>query len=68
MNDFESPDDRPIDSFSQSRTEELIEASIRPQNLGEYLGQHAVKEQMEQNRWSCLSKRPDGVANRWITC
>jgi len=47
MNDFESPDDRPIDSFSQSRTEELIEASIRPQNLGEYLGQHAVKEQME---------------------
>jgi len=47
MNDFESPDDRPIDSFSQSRAEELIEASIRPQNLGEYLGQHAVKEQME---------------------
>jgi Holliday junction DNA helicase RuvB len=47
MSEFEPRNERPIDGFSQSRTEELIEASIRPQNLGEYLGQQAVKEQME---------------------
>ncbi len=47
MNDFSHPQERAIDGFSQSRTEALIEASIRPQKLGEYLGQQAVKEQME---------------------
>ena len=46
MNDFSHPQERAIDGFSQSRTEALIEASIRPQKLGEYLGQQAVKEQM----------------------
>ncbi len=38
--------DRHIDSHQQSRNEALIEASIRPANLQEYLGQAAVKDQM----------------------
>ncbi|MCF6299582.1 MAG: Holliday junction branch migration DNA helicase RuvB [Proteobacteria bacterium] len=39
--------DRIIDSENVDTQEKLIEASIRPQNLKEYLGQKVVKEQME---------------------
>ena len=41
-----SPDTR-IVSPAQTREEEAIEASIRPRKLAEYLGQQAVREQME---------------------
>ncbi len=42
MQEFE----RHLDSHQQSPNEALIEASIRPANLQEYLGQAAVKDQM----------------------
>ncbi len=38
--------DRLMSADHESSQESLIEASIRPQNLNEYLGQKAVKEQM----------------------
>ena len=33
-------------SPAASREDELLDASIRPQKLGEYLGQEAVREQL----------------------
>ncbi len=39
--------DRLIGGMPESSQEKLIEASIRPQSLSEYLGQKEVKEQME---------------------
>jgi Holliday junction DNA helicase RuvB len=40
-------EDRLIGGFAESSQEQLIEASIRPQTLRDYLGQKEVKEQME---------------------
>ena len=40
-------DDRLITGTPQDNQEQLIEASIRPQTLKDYLGQKVVKEQME---------------------
>ena len=40
-------EDRLIGGFAESSQEQLIEASIRPQTLADYLGQKEVKEQME---------------------
>ncbi len=40
-------DDRLITGMPQDNQEQLIEASIRPQTLKDYLGQKVVKEQME---------------------
>lgn len=40
-------DDRLITGMPQDNQEQLIEASIRPQTLQDYLGQKVVKEQME---------------------
>ena len=42
-----APSDTRIVSPAQTREEEAIEASIRPRKLAEYLGQQAVREQME---------------------
>ena len=40
-------EDRLIGGFAENSQEQLIEASIRPQTLADYLGQKEVKEQME---------------------
>ncbi len=40
-------EERILDPEAAAETEALIEASIRPTHLGEYLGQEAVKEQLE---------------------
>lgn len=45
-NGNEQDNDRLISAEFENDQESLIEASIRPQNLGEYLGQEPVKEQM----------------------
>ena len=37
-------EDRLIGGFAESSQEQLIEASIRPQTLADYLGQKEVKE------------------------
>src|SRR3990167_4249786 len=39
-------EERIIDSSSESNVEIIIEQSIRPKKLNEYIGQHAVREQM----------------------
>ena len=45
FNDFE--DDRLMGGMPESSQEKIIEASIRPQILKDYLGQQEVKDQME---------------------
>lgn len=45
--DFNDLEDRLMTGLPENNQEQLIEASIRPQSLKDYLGQKVVKEQME---------------------
>jgi Holliday junction DNA helicase RuvB len=40
-------EERLMDAFAENSQEQMIEASIRPQSLREYLGQQEVKDQMD---------------------
>ncbi len=45
--DFNDLEDRLMTGLPENNQEQMIEASIRPQTLKDYLGQKVVKEQME---------------------